>query len=45
MLITLGNYIDAEKKLKHCEKLYVEKIEEDEDISEEEANIELALIR
>ncbi|KAF7287403.1 hypothetical protein GWI33_001381 [Rhynchophorus ferrugineus] len=45
MLITLGNYIDAEKKLKNCEKLYIEKIEEDEDISEEEANIELALIR
>lgn len=45
MLINLENFLEAEKKLKQCEKMYLEKLEEDDDITEEEADIELALIR
>lgn len=45
MLIASEEYAEAEKKLKQCEKLCREKFEEDEDISDEEIDIELALIR
>ncbi|CAG9759681.1 unnamed protein product [Ceutorhynchus assimilis] len=44
MLIASENYLEAEKKLKQCEKLCRDKLEED-DITEEEVDIELALIR
>lgn len=44
MLIAQENYADAEKKLRQCEKLCREMLEEDE-ASEEEIDIELALIR
>ncbi|XP_066259038.1 signal recognition particle subunit SRP72 [Euwallacea similis] len=45
MLIAMENYTEAEKKLKQCEKLCREKLEEDEDVAEEDVDIELALIR
>lgn len=45
MYITSENYSEAEKKLKQCEKLCREKLEEDEDVTEEEIAIELALIK
>lgn len=45
MLIASENYIEAEKKLKQCEKLCREKLEEDEDVTEDEIAIELALIK
>ncbi|CAH1103592.1 unnamed protein product [Psylliodes chrysocephalus] len=44
LLIAQENYADAEKKLRQCEKLCREMLEEDE-ASEEEIDIELALIR
>nr|AEE62093.1 unknown [Dendroctonus ponderosae] len=45
MLIASEEYVEAEKKLKQCEKLCREKFEEDEDMADEEIDIELALIR
>ncbi|KAL1493170.1 hypothetical protein ABEB36_011279 [Hypothenemus hampei] len=45
MYINLENYNAAEKKLKQAEKLCREKLEEDEDMTEDEIDIELALIR
>lgn len=45
MLIDSENYAEAEKKLKQCEKLCREKLEEDEDVTDEEIDIELALIK
>lgn len=44
LLIANENYIEAEKKLKVCEKLCREVLEEDE-ATEEEIDVELALIR
>lgn len=44
LLIQSGQYGEAEKKLKQCEKLCRESLEED-DASEEEIDIDLALIR
>ncbi|KAJ8926937.1 hypothetical protein NQ314_020789 [Rhamnusium bicolor] len=44
LLIESGNYSEAEKKLRQCEKLCREVLEEDE-TTEEEIDIELALIR
>lgn len=44
LLIENENYAEAERKLKQCEKLCREMLEEDE-TSEEEIDIELALIR
>lgn len=44
LLISRELYVEAEKILKHCEKLCREMLEEDE-ASEEEIDIELALIK
>lgn len=44
LLIAHGQYFEAEKKLRQCEKLCREMLEEEES-SEEEIDIELALIR
>ncbi|KAJ8923698.1 hypothetical protein NQ315_010279 [Exocentrus adspersus] len=44
LLIAYGNYAEAEKKLRQCEKLCREALEEDE-VTDEEIDIELALIR
>ncbi|XP_050509494.1 signal recognition particle subunit SRP72 [Diabrotica virgifera virgifera] len=44
LLIEYENYLEAEKKLKQCEKMCREMLEEDE-TTEEEIDIELALIR
>ncbi|XP_018578059.1 signal recognition particle subunit SRP72 [Anoplophora glabripennis] len=44
LLIANGNYTEAEKKLRQCEKLCREALEDDE-ATEEEIDIELALIR
>ncbi|KAJ3642145.1 hypothetical protein Zmor_024954 [Zophobas morio] len=44
LLIAHGQYAEAEKKLRQCEKLCREMLEEEES-SEEEIDIELALIR
>lgn len=44
MLITQEQYAEAEKKLKHCEKLCRESLEED-GATDEEIDVELALIR
>ncbi|CAH1153398.1 unnamed protein product [Phaedon cochleariae] len=44
MLIANENYVEAEKKLRQCEKLCREVLEEDE-ATDEEIDIELALIR
>lgn len=45
MLIASENFPEAEKKLRQCEKLCREKFDDDEDITEEEIDLELALIR
>lgn len=44
LLITHGQYAEAEKKLRQCEKLCREMLEEEES-SEEEIDVELGLIR
>lgn len=44
LYITSENYFEAEKKLKLCEKMCREVLEEDE-ATEDETNVELALIR
>lgn len=44
LLIQNGQYNEAEKKLRQCEKLCREAMEDDE-ASEEDINVELALIR
>lgn len=45
MLIASENFTEAEKKLRQCEKLCREKFDDDEDITEDEIDLELALIR
>lgn len=44
VLIQNGQYIEAEKKLKQCEKLCRETLEE-EDVTDEEIDVDLALIK
>ncbi|XP_074040914.1 signal recognition particle 72 [Leptinotarsa decemlineata] len=44
MLIASGNYVEAERKLRECEKMCREFLEEDE-TSEEDIDLELAQIR
>ncbi|XP_050314497.1 signal recognition particle subunit SRP72 [Anthonomus grandis grandis] len=44
LLVQQGNYIEAEKRLKQCEKLCREKFEADDELTDEEIELELALI-